>query len=74
MCGKGGSIPTERIMCCHMPSGILNTPDEHEAHQDPFRGSMGFPRAVVIEAEGKEERGSIPVAEGRRKISVARGT
>jgi hypothetical protein len=50
---KGGSIPTERRTSYQRPSGILNTLDEHEAHQAPFRGFMGFPATVVIKAEGE---------------------
>src|SRR3990170_1292418 len=56
-CRKGGSIPTKRRMSCQRPLGILNTLDEHEAHQAPFRGSMGLPTAEpLIEAEGERRQ------------------
>jgi hypothetical protein len=52
---KGGSFPTERRTSCQRPSGILNTLDEHEAHQAPFHGSMGLLTAEPL-IEAKTER------------------
>jgi hypothetical protein len=40
-----------------MPSGILNTLDEHEAQQALFRGCLGFPTAkTLIEAEQERRK------------------
>ena len=49
----------------HAPSGMLNTVDEHEAHQAPFYGRLGFSTAVtLIEAEG-EKRNNVQTGYSR---------
>jgi hypothetical protein len=42
MLKRGGSIPKERRMSSHAPLGMMNTQDEHEPHQAPNRGNLGF--------------------------------
>jgi hypothetical protein len=65
MLKRGGSIPTERRTSSHAPLGILNTQDEHEPHQAPNRGKLGFlpkRRNISIEAiRGKKGNGGRPL-------------
>jgi hypothetical protein len=39
-----GSFPIERTTSSHAPLKMMNTPDEHGAHQAPSRGMLPSPR------------------------------
>jgi hypothetical protein len=50
---RGDSIPIDKRMSSHAPLGIQNTQDEHEPHQGPNGGKLGFlpkRRNIPIEA------------------------
>jgi hypothetical protein len=62
MLKRGGSTPKERRMSSHAPlgMGMMNTQDEHEPHQAPNCGKLGFPSKGInflIEAAIEERKG-----------------
>ena len=57
-----GSVPIERRTSSHAALGMMNTKDEHEAHQAPSRGNLGFPRTgrnIPIKAIRGERKGRL---------------